>query len=220
MRAEPRRGWADGGADSDNASARESRRELPLLPGHHMQAWTNDPRVPPRLRGQGQRISSPLRAWLSCDGHGPASTGAAATVNIHCWTKHGPGGEVGPVSNHPGHVDPPDDSGEPRKAEDEPREAGVGGRFRAAIPWHGGSASSEPRVRLNHQLTTLLLRNCPPSTHPNTMYLLCMRIPASMSSHFHPCVSSIVCWCSIWIKVCRYLRCHFHACKHSSRNWH
>jgi len=46
-------------------------------------------------------------------------------------------------------------------------------------------------VRLNHQLTTLLLRNCPTSTHPNTMYLLLrMRVHASLhvSAHFHACV--------------------------------
>ena len=78
------------------------------------------------------------------------------------------------MPNHPGHINPSNDSGEPRETEDEPREAGGGGR---SSPWRRGveTASNQPRVRLKDQLTTLLLRNCPPSTHPNTMYLLRLR---------------------------------------------
>merc|ERR1719472_33658 len=28
------------------------------------------------------------------------------SIHFHCWTKHGPGGETGPVPNHPGHINP------------------------------------------------------------------------------------------------------------------
>jgi len=48
-------------------------------------------------------------------------------------------------------------------------------------------------VRLNHQLTTLLLRNCPPSTHPDTMYLLRMRVRVSLRICTLSCASVQFC---------------------------
>merc|ERR1711899_279512 len=119
-------------------------------------------------RDEVERVSRTLRARLPGDGHRPARA-AAATVHLHGRADHEPGGEVGPLPNHPRHIDQPVDSGEPR--ETEPRKNGVDGRLDEIPGLLGGleGAPNEPRLCLNNQLTTLLQA---PSTHPNTMYLL------------------------------------------------